>query len=75
MSVEKIFSEVFVLPESSVMDSLALSDIPTWDSLTHMMLIVRLEESYQMQFTGDEIADIKSVGDARAALQAHGAEL
>lgn len=75
MSVEKIFSEVFVLPESSVVDSLALGEIPTWDSLAHMMLIVRLEETYQIQFTGDEIADIKSVGDVRAALQAHGAEL
>jgi acyl carrier protein len=75
MSLEKIFSEVFVLPESSVVDSLALSDISSWDSLTHMMLIVRLEETYQMQFTGDEIADIKSVGDVRTALQAHGAEL
>lgn len=75
MSLEKIFSEVFGLPESSVVDSLALSDIPTWDSLTHMMLIVRLEETYQIQFTGDEIADIQTVGNVRTALQAHGVEL
>lgn len=75
MSLEKILSEVFVFPESSVVDSLALTDIPAWDSLAHMMLIVRLEETYQIQFTGDEIADIKSVGKLRAVLQAHGAEL
>ncbi|MDP2829646.1 MAG: acyl carrier protein [Sulfuricellaceae bacterium] len=74
MSLEKIISEVFILPESSVVDSLALNDIPTWDSLAHMMLIVRLEETYQIQFTGDEIADIKSVGDLRALLHGHGAE-
>lgn len=75
MSLEKNFSEVFAIPESSVVDSLALSDIPTWDSLAHMMLIVRLEDAYRIQFTGDEIADIKSVGDARSALRAHGAAL
>ncbi|MDP2761989.1 MAG: acyl carrier protein [Sideroxyarcus sp.] len=75
MSLEKIFSEVFALPEASVVDPLALSDIPTWDSLAHMMLIVRLEETYQIQFTGDEIADIKTVADVRSALRAHGAEL
>lgn len=75
MSLEKIFSEVFVIPEASVVDSLALSDIPTWDSLAHMMLIIRFEETYQIQFTGDEIADIKSVGDLRSALLAHGAKL
>lgn len=75
MSLEKIFSEVFVLPESSVVDSLALSDIPTWDSLAHMMLIVRLEETYQIQFTGDEIADLQTVANVRTVLQAHGVEL
>ncbi len=74
MSLEKNIAEVFALPESSVVDALTLSDIPTWDSLAHMMLIVRLEEAYQVQFTGDEIADLKSVGDARAILQAHGVE-
>lgn len=75
MSLEKIFSDVFALPESTVVDSLALHDIPTWDSLAHMMLIVQLEETYQVQFTGDEIADMKSVGDARTVLLAHGAVL
>ena len=75
MSIEQIFSEIFALPESTVVDSLALHDIPTWDSLAHMMLIVRLEETYQIQFTGDEIADMKTVGDARSALLAHGAAL
>lgn len=75
MTLEKIFSEVFFLPESSVVDSLALSEIPTWDSLAHMMLIVQIEEAYQIQFTGDEIADIKSVGDLRTVLLAHGAKL
>ena len=75
MSLEKTISEVFVIPESSVLDTLALSDIPTWDSLTHMLFIVRLEEVYQIQFTGDEIADIKTVCDTRAALLAHGVKL
>lgn len=72
MHLEKIFSEVFMVPESSVVDTLVLGDIPSWDSLAHMLLIVRLEETYQIQFAGDEIADMKSVGDARAALRAHG---
>jgi acyl carrier protein len=75
MSLEKIFSEVFAISEASVIDTLALVDIPNWDSMAHMMFIVRLEEDYQVQFTGDEIADIKTVGDTRAVLLAHGAKL
>lgn len=75
MSLEKTISEVFAIPETSVLDTLALSEIPTWDSLAHMLFVVRLEEVYQIQFTGDEIADIKTVGDTRAALLAHGVKL
>ncbi|KAB2325486.1 acyl carrier protein [Betaproteobacteria bacterium SCN1] len=73
MSLEKNIAEVFALPESAVTDSLALNDIPTWDSLAHMMLIVRLEETYQVQFSGDEIADLRAIGDIRNTLRAHGA--
>ncbi len=72
MSLEKKIAETFALPEASVADGLALSDIPTWDSLAHMMLIVRLEQDYAIQFSGDEIADLHSVGDIRATLRVHG---
>lgn len=74
MNLEQKIAEVFALPEASVADGLALSDIPTWDSLAHMMLIVRLEQDYAIQFSGDEIADLRSVGDIRSALQAHGVQ-
>lgn len=75
MSLEKIFADVFDIAQETVVDTLALAELPTWDSMAHMMFIVRLEEDYQIQFTGDEIADIKTVGDTRAALLLHGAKL
>lgn len=74
MTLINICSEIFSLPEAGIVDSLALRDIPTWDSLSHMMLIVRLEETYNLQFSGDEIADFQTIGDIRTALSAHGAE-
>lgn len=75
MNLERVIAEVFAIPEPSISDSLALSDIPTWDSLAHMMLIVRLEQDCEIQFSGDEIADLQSVGDIRATLQAHGVQV
>jgi acyl carrier protein len=75
MSLEEIFADVFTIPQSTVVDGLALEDIPTWDSMAHMQIIVRLEESYQVQFNGDEIANIRTVADARAALIALGVKL
>lgn len=75
MSLEKIFAEVFLIPESAIVDTLQLSQIATWDSLAHMMLITRLEDGFGVQLSGDQIADMKSVADARAALRQQGATL
>jgi acyl carrier protein len=69
MTLEKVFAEVFAIPESSVNDALELRQISSWDSMSHMVLISRIEEVFNMQLTGDEIADLSSVGDARAALR------
>lgn len=73
MSLEKAFADVFNIPESSVHDGLMLRDIASWDSLAHMMLIARLEDDFQIQLDGDDIADMASVGDARRALIKQGA--
>lgn len=70
--MDKLIAVVFGIPADAVHDDLAFDDIATWDSLTHMQLITALEDSYKVMLTGDEIADMRSVGAARAALRAHG---
>jgi acyl carrier protein len=69
MSLERIFAEVFSIPEKTVNDALALREISSWDSMSHMMLIVRVEEAFSVEFTGDEIADFRSVKDIREAIK------
>ena len=73
MKIESIFSSVFSIPEDTIKDSTELKSITSWDSMTHMVLITRLEEEFQVQLTGDEIADMQTVGDARRSLAGHGA--
>lgn len=72
MSLETIFAEVFAVPETSVTDTLALREIPSWDSMSHMVLIARIEEAFSIELTGDEIADFRSVHDVREALNRRG---
>jgi len=73
MSLERIFAEVFSIPETTANDSLALREIASWDSMSHMILIARVEETFAIEFTGDEIADFRSVKDIREALAKRGA--
>lgn len=72
MSLERIFAEVFSIPEKSVNDALALREISSWDSMTHMILIARVEEAFSIELTGEEIADFRSVKDVRKALEWRG---
>ena len=63
-----ILCRVFrVRPEDITNDS-SIEDIPGWDSLTHIDLIVTLEKAFDVQFTGDEIADMRSVQAIRELL-------
>lgn len=75
MSLEHLFADVFCISDVDITDELRLQEIATWDSMSHMMLIMRMEETFEVQLTGDQIADIKSVGDARSALKTQGAKL
>lgn len=69
MTLQQIFSEVFNIPESTVNATLELRQISSWDSMSHMVLISRIEEVFNMQLTGDEIADLRCVEDVTKALR------
>ena len=68
MTLEQVFSEVFAVPKDTVNDSLQLREVPSWDSMSHMVLIAKVEETFAVEFTGDEIADFRTVGDIAEAL-------
>jgi len=75
MKLESVFSTVFSVPSDSINDQVQLRDISTWDSMTHMVLIYNLEAEFNIQLTGDEIAEIQTVGDARRFLVRHGVNI
>lgn len=68
MQLEQVFANVFGIATTDVKDELQLKEIAAWDSMSHMMLILQLEEAFAVELTGDQIADMKSVGDARKAV-------
>lgn len=72
MSLIKLFSEVLLVAEDRVNEQLTFKDVPRWDSLAHMMLIARVEETYSIQMTGEEIASIRSFGDLKRIVSGHG---
>ena len=61
--VNNVFRKVFQNPRLEIKPVDAASDIPGWDSLTHMTLINELETFFQITFTFDEVRELKNIGD------------
>lgn len=61
--VQKVFRDVFEDAELIVSEKTTAADIPTWDSLTHISLILALEEEFKIEFTSLEVTSMSCVGD------------
>jgi acyl carrier protein len=57
------FCRVFELDEIVLKDEMTANDVPGWDSLAHINLIMDIEEEFNVRFTVDDIADLKNVGE------------
>ena len=66
-------AEVLTVPAAGLHDAVMLADIPSWNSLMHIELVVRLEEVFQVELTQDDIVDMTSLGTIRAVLRQRGA--
>jgi len=56
--LNKILADSFEISETEVLKDLGMDDISSWDSLTHMSLIVAIEDEFEIELTGDDIADM-----------------
>lgn len=57
-----IFHEVFDNDEIALSPELSASDIDEWDSLSHIRLIVAVEEGFGIRFNSSEIVKLQNVG-------------
>jgi len=57
----KIVAETLRVDPSKISNHSKITDIPEWDSLSHISLIAELEDKYNIQFTGDDIASMQSI--------------
>lgn len=64
-----IFREVFNDNALVLNDDMTANDVENWDSLTHMMMIAKVEESFGVKFRLKELNKLKKVGDIISVLE------
>jgi acyl carrier protein len=67
-SIQSIFQEIFDDPRLEIRPSTRPEDIPDWDSVAQVKIVLAIEEAFGMRFTTSEVAQLHSVGDFLHAL-------
>lgn len=59
----KIFYEIFGDNTIVLRDNMTANDVENWNSLTHMLMITKVEEVFGIKFKLRELNKLKNVGD------------
>jgi acyl carrier protein len=70
--VKFVLAEVFKLPPEELPDDLIFGDIPQWDSMGHMDVMLSLEENFGIEVTAETIGGLTSLQAICAYLEGNG---
>ncbi len=65
-----VLSSILNVPLESLSLDSSRSSLQEWDSLKHMYVVLALEEEFNVEFSDDEIATLRSASSLRDALMA-----
>ena len=68
--VNDVFRDVFDDDELVVEMKTTATDVPGWDSLMHVRLMIAMEKAFQMRFLSSEVASLKNVGELVSLISA-----
>ena len=54
----RVLAEVFDIPEASIDGQTSPDNVEKWDSLKHMMLVLALEEEFNVHFSDTETIEL-----------------
>ena len=60
--MQAVFDQVF-LSKIELNPDLSAKDVPEWDSLTHITLLVALEKAFSIRFRTGEAENARNVGE------------
>ena len=67
-ALKQVVAETFHIAAESVPDDASNQSLPQWDSLGHMNLIMAIEKRFGVQFTLEEIIELRDLPAIRQTL-------
>ena len=72
--LREVMAEIFKIPADSVTDTLTMEDVEKWNSLSHLELVLELQDQFGVSFEPEEIIDLVSVAKIKELLGNKGIE-
>ena len=69
--LNKVFREVFDDDTIEIFDEMTAKDIPEWDSLMHIILVVAVEKEFAVRLNAAQVGQLKDVGAMLDLLEKH----
>ena len=67
--INQILANTFNFSKEEVLKNLGMNDVNNWDSLSHMNLIVSIEDEFKIELTGDDISEMITFDQIRDVIQ------
>lgn len=64
-----IFREVLEMSDLVLKDELSANDVDNWTSLTHMLIMTKIEGTFNITFKLKELKKLQNVGDMVSVLE------
>jgi acyl carrier protein len=64
-----VFCEVFDDDSIEIYPEMTAGNVESWDSITHINLIVALEQEFKLRFNTADVASMKNVGDLECLIR------
>ncbi len=61
--LKQIILNELKLADFDILDETTATDVPGWDSLKHINIILEVEKGYDVKFKGLEMMRVRTVGD------------
>ena len=67
--LQEVFRDVFQDESLTILPEMTAGDVDKWDSITHLIMISKVEDVFNVSFRLKELIKLKNVGDLIALLK------
>ena len=72
--LKNVLADVFKIDAQSVDENTSVDNVEKWESLTHLNLVLALEDAFNITFSEEQTVEILNYSLIKLVLQEHGVE-